>query len=218
MGQITATRNLVATKVVRHAGQQGWAVLSLFWLHRPLVGSWKSFTNIAQGCIIGTAAVIWHENLTQYKPQKNALTHRSLGYHMATDIWVNISSGNGLLSADNKQSLEPIMNYHKWSSVASTCGQFHRKCWRYHFIKPLLHIGGFCRRSAAVPKPWMNAVERHKAQTQPWANATKRHWAPIAAVDIRKFWNVQNFHRRAPVKYLSVMERSRASSIVLDCR
>ena len=112
----------------------GWAVLSLFWLHRPLVGSWKSFTNIAQGCIIGTAAVIWHENLTQYKPQKNALTHRSLGYHMATDIWVNISSGNDLLSADNKQSLEPMLNYHKWSSVASTCGQFHRKCWRYHSI------------------------------------------------------------------------------------
>ena len=85
-------------------------------------------------------------------------------------------------------------------------------------IKPLLHIGGFCRRSAAVPKPWMNAVERHKAQTQPWANATKRHWAPIAAVAVRKFWNVQNFRRRAPVKYLSVMECSRASSIVLDCR
>ena len=85
-------------------------------------------------------------------------------------------------------------------------------------LKPLLHIGGFCRRSAAVQKPLMKAVERHKAQTQPWVNAAERHWAPIAAVAVRKFWNVLNFRRRATVKYLSVMERGRASSIVLNCR
>ena len=69
-----------------------------------------------------------------------------------------------------------------------------------------------------LKKLWMNAVEHHKAQTQPWVNATKCHWAPIVAVAILKFWNVQNFRRRAPVKYLSVMERGRVSSIVLDCR
>ena len=77
--------------------------------------------------------------------------------------------------------------------------------------KPLLHIGGFCRRSAAVQKPWMNAVERHKAQTRPWVNAAERHWAPRAAVVVRKFWNVQNFRRRAPV---SAVERRQLYSIV----
>ena len=35
MGQITATRNLVATKVVRHAGQ--WMIMS-WWKHFPLIG------------------------------------------------------------------------------------------------------------------------------------------------------------------------------------
>ena len=84
----------------------------------------------------------------------------------------------------------------------------------YGWLKPLLHIGGFWRRSVAVRKLWMNAVERHKAQTQPWVNDAERHWAPIAAVAVRKFWNVQNFRRRASVKYLSFMERGRASSIV----
>ena len=88
----------------------------------------------------------------------------------------------------------------------------------YLQVKPLLHIGGFCRRSAAVQKPWIDAVERHKAQTQPWVNAAERHWAPIPTVAVRKFWNVQNFRRQAPVKYLSVMECHRAPSIVLDCR
>ena len=43
-------------------------------------------------------------------------------------------------------------------------------------LKPLLHIGGFRRRSTAVPKPWWSANERHEAPTEPQVNATKRQW------------------------------------------
>ena len=43
-------------------------------------------------------------------------------------------------------------------------------------LKPLLHIGGFRRRSTAVPKPWWTTNERHEAPTEPQVNATKRQW------------------------------------------
>ena len=74
-------------------------------------------------------------------------------------------------------------------------------------VKPLLHFGGFCRRSAAVQKPWMNAVESHKTQTQPWVNAAERHWAPLVAVAEREFWNVR--HRA---------QRKLAWRLSCDCR
>ena len=50
---------------------------------------------------------------------------------MATQTWVNIGSGNGLLPDGTKPLPEPILTNHKWGLVAFTWEQFHRKCPRY---------------------------------------------------------------------------------------
>ena len=43
---------------------------------------------------------------------------------MATEIWVNIGSGNGLLPGGNKPLPEPMLAYHQWSFVVFTLQQF----------------------------------------------------------------------------------------------
>ena len=51
---------------------------------------------------------------------------------MATEIWLNIGWGNGLLPDGIKPSPEPILTSHQWGLVAFTYhGQSHRKCPRY---------------------------------------------------------------------------------------
>ena len=46
---------------------------------------------------------------------------------MATEIWVNIGSGNGLLPDGTKPLPEPVLTYHQSGPVAFTWGQFHMK-------------------------------------------------------------------------------------------
>ena len=52
----------------------------------------------------------------------STLTHWGL---MATEIWVNIGSGNGLLPDGTKPLPEPMLTDHQWSSVTFIVGQFH---------------------------------------------------------------------------------------------
>ena len=51
---------------------------------------------------------------------------------MATKIWVNIDSGNGLLPDSTKPLPEPMMTYHKYGPVTLIWGQFHK-----NYLKPL---------------------------------------------------------------------------------
>ena len=44
---------------------------------------------------------------------------------MATETWVNIGSGNGLLPDGTKPLLEPMLTYHQKGLVAFIWGQFH---------------------------------------------------------------------------------------------
>ena len=44
---------------------------------------------------------------------------------MATEIWVNIGSGNGLLPDGTKPLPEPVLTDHQWSPVTFILGQFH---------------------------------------------------------------------------------------------
>ena len=80
---------------------------------------------------------------------------------MATEIWVNIGSGNGLLPDGTKPLPEPMLTDHQWSPVTSilgpsvnkiclkiTCLKFHSNfpgdnelsqywgCWWHHFLAP----------------------------------------------------------------------------------
>ena len=41
---------------------------------------------------------------------------------MATYIWVNIVSGNGLLPDGTKPQPEPVLTFHQWGPVALICG------------------------------------------------------------------------------------------------
>ena len=50
---------------------------------------------------------------------------------MATDIWVNIGSGNGLMIDGTKPLPEPTLIYHQWGPVSITWELFH-KWYRSH--------------------------------------------------------------------------------------
>ena len=47
---------------------------------------------------------------------------------MATEIWVNIGSGNGLLPDGTKPLPEPMLTDHQWSPATFIVGQFHKSC------------------------------------------------------------------------------------------
>ena len=55
-------------------------------------------------------------------------------HHMATEILVNIGSGNGLLHDGTKPLPEPMLTDHEWSSVTFILGQFHKRCLFENYI------------------------------------------------------------------------------------
>ena len=54
---------------------------------------------------------------------------------MATEIWVNISSGNGLLPDGTKSLPEPMLTDHQWSPVTFIAWQFHKRCLKPSITK-----------------------------------------------------------------------------------
>ena len=54
---------------------------------------------------------------------------------MATEIWVNIGSGNGLLPDGTKPLPEPMLTDHQWSPVTIILGQFDRRCLNHQPLK-----------------------------------------------------------------------------------
>ena len=54
---------------------------------------------------------------------------------VATKIWVNIGSGNGLLPDGTKPLPEPMLTDHKWSQVTFILGLFHMRCLNHQSLK-----------------------------------------------------------------------------------
>ena len=54
---------------------------------------------------------------------------------MATEIWVNIGSGNGLLPDGTKPLPEPMLTDHQWSPVTFILRQFHKRCLNHQSLK-----------------------------------------------------------------------------------
>ena len=65
----------------------------------------------------------WHQAITW--------TIEAKWHHMATEIWVNIGSDNGLLPDGTKPLHEPTLTNLQWGVVTFTSGQFHGKSSRY---------------------------------------------------------------------------------------
>ena len=62
------------------------------------------------------------------RPYYATLSYLTVAYliHMATQIWVNIGSSNGVLLNGTKPLTEQMLTYHQWGPVTSICGQFHK--------------------------------------------------------------------------------------------
>ena len=54
---------------------------------------------------------------------------------MATEMWVNIGSSNGLLPDGIKPLPEPMLTDHQWSQVTFILGQFHKRCLNHQSLK-----------------------------------------------------------------------------------
>ena len=59
---------------------------------------------------------------------------------MATEIWVNIGSVNGLLPDGNKPLPEPMLTYRQYDPVAFIWGQFHQRSLKNKSLKLVLKI------------------------------------------------------------------------------
>ena len=59
---------------------------------------------------------------------------------MATEIWVNIGSGNGLLPDGTKPLPEPMLTDHQWSPGTFILGWFHKRCLNHQSLKVCLKI------------------------------------------------------------------------------
>ena len=81
-------------------------------------------------------------------------------------------------------------------------------------LKLLLHIGGFCRRSAAVQKLWMNAVEHHKAQTEPWGECRR---APLGASSGGGRTEILKYSKLPPSSAGEISVRHGARLSVVNC-
>ena len=53
---------------------------------------------------------------------------------IATYVWVNIGSGNGLLPEGTKPLPKPMLTYHQLGSAAITWEQFHSECQSYYIL------------------------------------------------------------------------------------
>ena len=79
-------------------------------------------------------------------PKPQFVTYR---LHMATQIWVNIGSGNGVLPDCTKPLPDPMLTYHQWGSVAYTREQFHRTCSMVQTVTWIrnVHLQNYCHIS-----------------------------------------------------------------------
>ena len=61
---------------------------------------------------------------------------------MATEIWVNIGSGNGLLPDGTKPLPEPMLTDPQWNPVTFILWQFHKRCLNHQSLKSVwkLHV------------------------------------------------------------------------------
>ena len=61
---------------------------------------------------------------------------------MAIEIWVNISSGNGLLPDGTKPLPEPMLTFHNLTPVTFISGLFHKRCLNHQSLKSIwkLHL------------------------------------------------------------------------------
>ena len=68
---------------------------------------------------------------------------------MASEICVNIGSGNGLLPDGTKPLPEPMLTDHQWSPVTFILGQFHKRCLNHRSLKSVwkLHVYNFIQIS-----------------------------------------------------------------------
>ena len=85
---------------------------------------------------------------------------------MATKVWVNIGSRNGLLPDGTKPSHEPMLTKSQWSHVAFNCGQLHRKCWRNQFEKYACIITTKSSRGQWVKTSVWRIINNHSTVTR----------------------------------------------------
>ena len=88
--------------------------------------------------------------------KKSLLPARSfnvtLWHNMATEIWVNIGSGNGLLPDGTKPLPESMLTYHQWVPVVFIQWELHRKYSKYQSLDFLwiLHDGNISQSLECV--------------------------------------------------------------------
>ena len=81
---------------------------------------------------------------------------------MATEIWVSIGSGNGLLPDGTKPLPEEMLTYHKYGPVTLIWGQFHKRYlshWPLKSVRILLILNLLFE---SLKGKWVKGLELYK--------------------------------------------------------
>ena len=116
---------------------------------------------------------------------------------MATENWVDIGSGNGLLPAGTKPLPEPTLTYHEFDALASSREQFHRNFSKYQFNKwvPKLWFQN-CYR---LPRgQWVNTLRPNQTLL---ARCRRHHLAIRSPICILIQTNLNLTDNRTPFQY-----------------
>ena len=126
--------------------------LNIWLKFKTLIEAWHKFNHEWQlgmckwfNEILGGQIPTFDENLPENKTIRVILTHYGLVTQygqLATEIWVNIGSGNGLLPEGTKPLPEPMLTDLQWSPVTFILRQFHKRCLNRQSLKSVwkLHV------------------------------------------------------------------------------
>ena len=109
---------------------------------------------------------------------------------MATEIWVNIGSGNGLLPDGTMPLPEPMLTDHLWSSVAFISVQFHKTCLNHQSLKSvwkLQHKISFKFPRGQWVKHCYNVRFQYLEHQLPCEHLT--HWGLVTPYGDKRSWS-----------------------------
>ena len=77
---------------------------------------------------------LWRLEINVICSNAYQLIYDNIWQHMATENWVNIGSGNGLLPDGTKPLPQPMLTYHQKGVVTFFWGQFHSRYLSYQSL------------------------------------------------------------------------------------
>ena len=114
--------------------------IALRWMPQDFTDDKSTLVQVMAWCHQATSHYLdqcWLRSILPYGVARPQWVNSTVAkwHHMATHIWVNIGSGNGLLPAGTKPLPEPMLSYHRSGPVIFIWAPFHKRYLRHQSLK-----------------------------------------------------------------------------------